>query len=127
MNKIQTQRKLKLINDATYALVVALNNKGVLPKLQDNCIILPHTSFTVNETNASRCVGASIITAIALIKENTAKAVESGLEPLPEQYRTSGKHQFATWQGKQMQKTELRSQAGAYVPTRVTNVIDSGF
>lgn len=127
MNKLQERRIQELNRKAALALLLELNNRGILPMFEDNCIKLPHTEIIIDRTNNMRVTSTSIKTAIALIKENTANAVERGLEPLPEEYRTSGRHTHATWQGKQFVKTVYASQVGKQVPNRVTNVIDSGF
>lgn len=69
------QRKMRMLADATYAIIRSLNNKGIVPiKNGRYSVCLPHASLTVNESNVSKCIRQPNTVADILIKENIANA-----------------------------------------------------
>lgn len=69
------QRKMRMIADATHAVIRSLNRQGIVPiKNGRHSVCLPHVSITVNESNVAKCIRQPDAVANLLIKENLANA-----------------------------------------------------
>jgi hypothetical protein len=126
INKAVAQNRQKLIHAATMALVQALNNRGIMPKLTGSVVSLPYSSLEVCYENAKRCKQVPDTVAQEIARENREYAKANKLEALPEEWLTTAKSKLPQFQGKLTQVQKLPSQVGE-VPLRYVNIIDSSF